>query len=91
MTVQTQANLFFFIFIALYLIAWILTMQIVTKAAREKGYQITGRLWFIGFFGLIFTPAIIVAALPDKKPQQTASETSETAPQASQIDNLPNV
>lgn len=52
----------------LYIVAWVFTMQIVTKAAREKGYgDITGKLWFIGLFGLIFTPAIIVAGLPDKR------------------------
>lgn len=56
-----------------YLIAWVFTMQIVTKGAREKGYEnLTAKLWFIGLFGLVFTPAIIVAALPDKKLQSAA-------------------
>ena len=42
-------------------------MTIVTQAAKDKGYaHLNGKLWFIGFFGLIFTPGIIVAALPDK-------------------------
>lgn len=50
-----------------YLAAWILTMTIVTQAAKDKGYaHLNGKLWFIGFFGLIFTPDIIVAALPNK-------------------------
>ncbi len=49
-----------------YLIAWALSMSIVANAAKDKGYRITGQLWFIGLFGFIFTPAIIVAALPDK-------------------------
>lgn len=50
-----------------YIAAWILTMTIVTQAAKDKGYaHLNGKLWFIGFFGLIFTPGIIVAALPDK-------------------------
>lgn len=42
-------------------------MTIVTQAAKDKGYaHLNGKLWFIGFFGLIFTPGIIVAALPNK-------------------------
>ena len=53
-----------------YLVAWALSMSIVTGAAREKGYtDLNGKLWFIGFFGLMFTPPIIVAALPDKRLQ----------------------
>ena len=51
----------------LYLTAWVMTMLLVTKAARDKGYHIDGQLWFIGLFGLIFTPGIIVAALPDRR------------------------
>lgn len=55
------------ILLCLYLAAFIVSMLIVVKAARDKGYtDLSGRLWFIGLFGLIFTPAIIVAALPDK-------------------------
>ena len=50
-----------------YIVAWILTMQIVTRIAANKGYpELSGKLWFVGFFGLIFTPALIVAALPKK-------------------------
>ncbi len=50
-----------------YLVAWVMAMQLITKAAQQKGYNdINGKLWFIGLFGLIVTPAIIVAALPDK-------------------------
>ena len=68
--IYSTLDVFGLVFLALlicYLAAWALTMGIVTQAAREKGYgNITGKLWFIGLFGLIFTPPIIVAALPDK-------------------------
>ena len=50
-----------------YVVAWVFAMQIVTETAKAKGYSdITGKLWFIGLFGLPVTPAIIVSALPDK-------------------------
>lgn len=50
-----------------YIVAWVMAMQLIAQAAREKGYgDITGKLWFIGFFGMIFTPAVIVSALPAK-------------------------
>ena len=63
-----------------YIAAWVLTMQIVDSAAKEKGYgDLSGKLWFIGFFGFIFTPAIIVASLPDKKPRRA------------QVENITNV
>ena len=75
------------ILLILYLVAWFLTMLIVTKAAKEKGYpEITDMLWFIGLFGLIFTPGIIVAALPDKRLQQTVTSRDKTA-----VDELPSI
>lgn len=74
----------FLALIVCYLIAWVLTMTIVTQAAKDKGYaHLNGKLWFIGFFGLIFTPGIIVAALPDK-----ASGSRQSRP-ASINDELP--
>lgn len=82
-----------FVMCVCYLVAWILAMGIVTKAAKEKGYDnLGGKLWFIGLFGFVFTPAIIVAALPDKRVQaglidSTAAGTS----QASLEDELPEL
>lgn len=77
------------ILLMLYYVAWFLTMQIVTKAAEEKGYpDITGMLWFIGFFGLIFTPGIIVAALPDKRLQQSFSTEAKAAAIDSELPSL---
>lgn len=75
----------FLILLVCYIAAWYLGMQIVADAARRKGYaDITGKLWFIGFFGLIVTPAVIVAALPDKSaapgdraPEDVAGELPE--------------
>ncbi len=64
-------------------IAWILAMRLVSEAAKAKGYgDITGTLWFIGLFGLIVTPAIIVAALPDR---------SKDAPNTIVEDELPTI
>ena len=64
------SSIIIILFVALiicYVIAWALTMTIVAQAAKDKGYaHLDGRLWFIGFFGLIITPGIIVAALPNK-------------------------
>lgn len=75
-----------------YLVAWVLTMQIVTKAAKEKGYDdLGGRLWFIGLFGLIFTPAIIVSSLPDKKLQASSSKSADAATGATDYDELPDL
>lgn len=75
------------LFLALFIchvIAWVLTMTIVTQAAKDKGYtHLDGRLWFIGFFGLIVTPGIIVAALPDKTSEKHLVE------EASLNDELP--
>lgn len=60
-------GIFFFLLMVAYIVSWVLTMGIVTMAAKEKGYDnLGGKLWFIGLFGLVFTPAIIVSALPDK-------------------------
>lgn len=56
-------------FLLCYLLAWYWTMKIVIKAAEDKGYhddEFRFKMWFIGLFALIFTPPIIVAALPDK-------------------------
>lgn len=72
MKIGPFSSLTFFPMIALallvcYIVAWVFTMQIVTKIAADKGCpELSSKLWFIGFFGLIFTPAIIVAALPKK-------------------------
>lgn len=60
-----------------YLIATIASLVIVIKAAEDKGYgRLKGWLIFIGLFGLIFTPWLIVAALPDKKAQESTSVSS---------------
>lgn len=49
-------------------VAWIIGIDIITNAAKDKGYEdLNGKLTFIGFFGLFFMSAAIVAALPDKK------------------------
>lgn len=70
-----------------YIVAWACTMQIVVKAAAEKGYDnISGRLWFIGFFGLIVTPCVIVAALPDRNAQRVIAGSFDSAQ-----DDLPSV
>jgi hypothetical protein len=51
-----------------YIVSYVWTTQLAIKAAREKGYEdLDGKFWFIGLFGMVFTPAIIAAALPDKK------------------------
>ena len=75
-----------------YLIAWVLAMGIVTKAAKDKGYDdLDGKLCFIGLFGFIFTPAVIVSALPDRNLRSMNStlmepETTEDGP-----DELPDL
>ena len=75
---------FFFIMLIvafLYLAAWVVTMLIVTDIAREKGYyDMSGKLWFIGLFGFIVTPCVLVAALPDKKLRENSS-----APKSSEL------
>ncbi|MBQ6523252.1 MAG: hypothetical protein IJI12_01180 [Atopobiaceae bacterium] len=83
---------FFFIFLITYIIAWVLTMQIVTKAAKEKGYDdLGGKLWFIGLFGLIFTPPIIVAALPDKRLQDSSAAATSSQIAPATVDELPDL
>ncbi len=75
-----------------YLVAWVLTMGIVTKAAKEKGYDdLGGKLWFIGLFGLVFTPAIIVAALPDRRMQGIKATQSEDEQSPEASDELPDL
>ena len=76
----------FFVLLVCYLIAWYMGMQLITDAAKRKGRgEITGKLWFIGFFGLIVTSAAIVAALPDRN----ATEAADTP--ASVEDELPEI
>ena len=83
MVIPSSIILFLALFIC-YVISGVLTMTIVTQAAKDKGYtHLDGRLWFIGFFGLIITPGIIVAALPNKTSEKHLVE------EASLNDELP--
>lgn len=83
MVIPFSIIIFLTLFIC-YVIAWVLTMTIVTQAAKDKGYtHLDGRLWFIGFFGFIITPGIIVAALPNKTSEKHLVE------EASLNDELP--
>lgn len=67
MTAFVILQFIFLVLLICYFIAWWMGMQLIADAAKRKGYgDITGKLWFIGFFGLIVTPAVIVAALPDR-------------------------
>lgn len=82
----------FWIFFICYLVAWVLTMGIVTKAAKEKGYDdIAWKLWFIGLFALIFTAPIVVAALPDKRLQSISGSSNSDASVTDQSDELPDL
>ena len=84
--------LFLLVLAICYLMAWAFTMQIVTKAAREKGYDdLGGKLWFIGLFGLVFTPAIIVSSLPDKKLQASSNRSADSAIGATDFGELPDL
>lgn len=75
-----------------YFVAWILTMGIVTKAAKEKGYDdLSGKLWFIGLFGFVFTPAIIVSALPDKRLQDPFGQSAVSDQNTEDFDELPDL
>lgn len=75
-----------------YLVAWVLAMGIVTKAAKEKGYDdLNGKLWFIGLFGFVFTPAIIVSALPDRKLQSMNDVLAATQTTQADPDELPDL
>ena len=67
-----------FIVVVCVLVAYLLAMELITNIAEEKGYHISGRLWFIGLFGLIVTPAIIVAALPNKKQNASSNKNSKS-------------
>lgn len=61
----------------LYLAAWAASMMIITDIADKKGHgDIKGQLWFIGLFGLIVTPALIVIALPDKSNNGGSTDTN---------------
>ena len=69
-----------FVLIALliYITVWALSMTIATGAAEDKGYpDIAVQLWIIGLFGFVFTPAIIVAALPDKSRRASGPTTAK--------------
>lgn len=58
---------FFMLMTVFALIAYVLFMLIVIRAAKDKGYPHMGfQLCFIGLFLFPFTPALVVAALPDK-------------------------
>ena len=65
-----------FCFLICYIAAWWFAMKIITKAAIDKGYNdICGNLWFIGIFATPIFPAVIVAALSDKRlPQNSSTE-----------------
>lgn len=65
----------------LYWIAYYFTMQIVLEAANAKGYaHLENKLIFIGIVGLIVTPALLVAALPDKVSQEELQVNNQSAP-----------
>lgn len=86
------SNIILFImlcFLICYIAAWVLAMTIITKAAREKGYtELDGKLWFIGLFSTPVCPAVIVAALPDKRLLQNISSESKTASIDSELPKL---
>lgn len=82
----------FWVFLICYFVSWVLAMGIVTKAAKEKGYDdLGGKLWFIGLFGFVFTPAIIVAALPDRKLQAASAADTGAGQTATVSDELPDL
>ena len=73
-------SLIVLIILGCYVVAWVFAMQIATTAAKEKGYgNLAGKLWFIGLFGFIVTPCVLVAALPDKKLQSVAADKNTRA------------
>ena len=49
------------------LAAWFMAMAYIAKAAKAKGWDAVGALWFIGLFATPITPALIVAITPDKR------------------------
>ena len=82
----------FWVFLICYFVSWVLAMGIVTKAAKEKGYDdLGGKLWFIGLFGFVFTPPIIVSALPDRKLQAAQVSDASAGQAAEASDELPDL
>ena len=78
----------FWLVLVCYILAWVVSMGIVTKAAKEKGYGDLGaKLWFIGLFGVIFTPAIIVAALPDKVGRSVTAQGAQSSSATKDVDD----
>ncbi len=80
-----------FIIAIAYLVAWFFATQIITGIATDKGYNMNGRLWFIGFFHLVAV-AVIVAALPNRKQDSIPAPASSAAPaNLSSSDELPSI
>lgn len=50
------------------LIAWLLAISLIIKAAQAKGFHRdgTGKLWFIGIFATPIVLGLYVASLPDR-------------------------
>ena len=79
------------------LIAWLASINLFVKLAREKGYcqgkngemVSAGLLWFIGIFATPLVLGIYVAALPNKNSPVTASSLAANA--AYIKDDLPDV
>lgn len=76
--------LIFFVIIILFLVlaAWLASISLFIKAAKEKGYYEhggTGLLWFIGIFATPIVVGLYTASLPDLRDQKAKQkETVET-------------
>ncbi|MDY5661088.1 MAG: hypothetical protein SPG07_00505 [Coriobacteriales bacterium] len=76
--------LIFFMIVIMFLVlaAWLVSISLFIKAAKEKGYYEhggTGLLWFIGIFATPIVVGLYTTSLPDLRDQKAKQkETVET-------------
>lgn len=74
--------LFMIVIMFLVLAAWLVSISLFIKAAKEKGYYEhggTGLLWFIGIFATPIVVGLYTTSLPDLRDQKAKQkETVET-------------
>lgn len=66
-------SIVYIILLILILAAWLVSISLMVKAAKEKGHHLdgAGKLWFIGIFASPIVLGLYTASLPDRNVPRT--------------------
>ena len=72
----------YIILLILILAAWLVSISLMIKAAKEKGYHRdgAGKLWFIGIFASPVVLGLYTASLPDRNVPLAKSNVDDELP-----------